>query len=46
MRGLMQDTPLTLSHIRWRAQRLFGDAPIASRTAGGIVRYTYGDCCR
>src|SRR5262249_51063657 len=46
MRGLMQDSPLILSHLRQRASRLFANVPIASRTAGGMMRYTYGDCCR
>ncbi len=47
MRGLMQDYPLTVSHLVKRAERLFAAAPIASRTAaGGMTRYTYGDMCR
>jgi acyl-CoA synthetase (AMP-forming)/AMP-acid ligase II len=46
MRGLMQDYPLTLSHLVQRANRLFANVPIASRTPAGTVRYTYGDCCR
>jgi len=46
MRGLMQDYPLTISHLVQRAQRLFPRVPIASRGPTGMWRYTYGDCCR
>jgi fatty-acyl-CoA synthase len=43
MQGLMMDYPLTLTHILERARRLFPRKPIATKTAGGIQRYTYAD---
>ena len=46
MDGLMQDYPLTLSHLVGRAERLFSRVPIASRSATGMTRYTYGEMCR
>jgi fatty-acyl-CoA synthase len=46
MQGLMQNYPLTLSHLVTRAERLFARQAIASRTASGMFRYTYGDACR
>ncbi len=46
MRGLMQDTPLTLSHLVRRAERMFATVPLASQTADGMFRYTYGAACR
>jgi fatty-acyl-CoA synthase len=46
MRGLMQDYPLTLTHLLGRAERLFGRKAIASRGPGGMMRYTYADAVR
>jgi fatty-acyl-CoA synthase len=41
MRGLMQPYPLTLVHPFERAERLFGDKPIATATPSGLQRTTY-----
>jgi len=43
MRGLMMDTQLTIRNILERARTLFPDRTVATRTATGIFRYTYGD---
>jgi fatty-acyl-CoA synthase len=43
MRGLMMDTQLTIRSILERARTLFPDRAVATRTANGIFRYTYGD---
>jgi fatty-acyl-CoA synthase len=43
MRGLMMDVQLTIRSILERAGTLFPDRTIATRTAGGLFRYTYGD---
>jgi acyl-CoA synthetase (AMP-forming)/AMP-acid ligase II len=45
MRGLMQDYPLTLSHLVTRGERLFPHVEIASRGSSGMFRYTYADAC-
>ncbi len=42
MRGLMSDTPLTLSHVFGRAERLFPSKTITTATAAGLERTTYG----
>lgn len=42
--GLMMDTPLQLRDIAWRAENLFGDKEIVTRTETGYHRYTYVDC--
>lgn len=47
MRGLMQDYPLTLSHLVTRAERMFPRVEVASRREDGtMLRYTYADACR
>jgi fatty-acyl-CoA synthase len=46
MQGLMMDWPLTLTHFLDRARTLHATRPIASRHAGGMFRYTYGDWAR
>ena len=46
MRGLMMDTPLTITHIVERANRLFPDKEIITRTPDGLHRETYGDLYR
>ena len=46
MRGLMQDYPLTLSHLLYRAERLFPRKVVASREPAGMLRYTYAGICR
>jgi fatty-acyl-CoA synthase len=43
MRGLMMDTQLTIRSILERARTLFPDRTVATRTAGGLFRYSYGD---
>jgi fatty-acyl-CoA synthase len=43
MRGLMMDTPLTLTPVLERAARLFPNKEIASRVSTGMHRYTYRD---
>jgi fatty-acyl-CoA synthase len=45
MQGLMQDYPLTLSHLVQRAERLFPRVPLSSRQPGGMFRYTYAEAC-
>jgi len=42
--GLMQDYPLTLQHVFWRLEKLFGRKEVVSRRDVGVHRYTYGDC--
>jgi fatty-acyl-CoA synthase len=39
--GLMMDYPLLVRHIAERAETVFGDREIATRTADGIERTTY-----
>ena len=39
----MQDFPLTLHHVLWRAEKLFAKKEIATKTADGMHRYTYAD---
>ena len=41
MRGLMSDTPLSLTHVFHRAERLFGAKTIVTVTANGRERTTY-----
>jgi fatty-acyl-CoA synthase len=43
MDGLMMDYPLLVRHIAERAETVFGDREIVSRTADGIERSTYRD---
>ena len=43
MQGLMQDYPLTISHIFERAERLYPHKEIVTATATGIERATYQD---
>src|SRR5258708_26217339 len=42
-KGLMVNTPLTLTPLLERAGRLFAKKVIASRTEAGMHRYTYAD---
>ena len=44
--GLMMDWPLVLTHFLDRARRLHPRRVIASRHAGGIHRYSFGDFAR
>ncbi len=41
MQGLMQDYPLSITHIFERAERLYGDKKIVTATATGLDRTTY-----
>jgi fatty-acyl-CoA synthase len=41
MRGLMQETPLTIDSIFRHAERHFGDRTIATNGPGGVTRTTY-----
>jgi fatty-acyl-CoA synthase len=41
MDGLMMDTPLLVRHIAQRAETVFGDREIVSRTQDGVERSTY-----
>src|SRR3954453_16247523 len=43
MKGLMQETPLTLVHFFRRNERLFGDKTITTATATGRERRTYSE---
>ncbi|MGH9209144.1 MAG: long-chain fatty acid--CoA ligase [Acidimicrobiales bacterium] len=43
MQGLMQDFPLTLTHIHARAERLFFDKGVVTVTAAGKQSTSYGD---
>ena len=46
MDGLMMDWPLVLTHFLERARRLHHRRVIASRHAGGVHRYTFGEFAR
>src|SRR3954471_24415241 len=41
MEGLMMDAPLGVRHIAERAERVFGEREIVSRTQDGVERSTY-----
>ena len=43
MRGLMQDVPLTLQSVMERAGTLYAKKTVATKTADGVVRRTYGE---
>src|SRR6476469_2217340 len=43
MDGLMQDYPLTIQHILWRIERLFGRKEIVTKREDGVQRSTYGE---
>jgi len=43
MDGLMQDFPLTVQHILWRIERLFGRKEIVTKREDGVQHYTYAD---
>jgi fatty-acyl-CoA synthase len=43
MEGLMMDYPLLVRHIAERAETVFGDREIVSRTAEGVERSTYAE---
>jgi len=43
MQGVMQDYPLTLQHVLWRVEKLFGRKGIVTKREDGVHRYTYGD---
>jgi fatty-acyl-CoA synthase len=46
MHGLMMDRPLLIRDVAERAERLFGDREIVSRTHGDVERSSYGDVVR
>jgi acyl-CoA synthetase (AMP-forming)/AMP-acid ligase II len=46
IQGLMQDYPLTLHHIFWRLERLFGHKEVVTRREHGVHRYTNADLVR
>ncbi len=46
MHGLMMDRPLLIRDIVERAERLFADREIVSRTKEGVERSTYGEAVR
>src|SRR5437899_11957309 len=46
MRALMQETPLTIPHVLWRAERLFFRKETVTRTETGSARMTYGEIAR
>jgi fatty-acyl-CoA synthase len=43
MHGLMQDVPLTITHLFDRAEQYFGHKEIITATGGGVERTTYGE---
>jgi fatty-acyl-CoA synthase len=46
MHGLMQDYPLTIQHVLWRVERLFGRKEIVTVREQGYHRYTYAEFAR
>jgi fatty-acyl-CoA synthase len=46
MRGLTMERQLTITGILDRARVLFAERSVATRTAQGLFRYTYGDVVR
>jgi fatty-acyl-CoA synthase len=42
----MQDYPLTLQHVLWRAERLFAPKEIVTKREEGVHRYSYTDMSR
>jgi fatty-acyl-CoA synthase len=44
--GLMQDYPLTVHHIFWRLENLFGPKVVVTRREQSVHRYTYADLVR
>src|SRR5579859_3165696 len=46
VQGLMQDYPLTLHHIFWRLEKLFGSKEVVTRREHGVHRYTNADLAK
>src|SRR5260370_16223472 len=46
IQGLITDYPLTLHHIFWRLERLFGDKEVVTKRENGVHRYTNADLVR
>jgi fatty-acyl-CoA synthase len=46
IQGLMQDYPLSIHHIFWRVDKLFGPKEVVSRREHGVHRYTNADLVR
>jgi acyl-CoA synthetase (AMP-forming)/AMP-acid ligase II len=44
--GLMQDYPLTLHHVFWRLEKLFGSKEVVTRREHGVHRYTNAELAR
>jgi fatty-acyl-CoA synthase len=44
MESTVMDFPLTIQHISWRAENLFRDRKIVSRSIAGTSTYSYADC--
>src|SRR5215468_5523556 len=43
MRATMQDFPLTVRHVLWRAEKLFPNKALVTRTESGNVRTTFAE---
>ena len=43
MRGLMQDTPLTIDSIFRHVEQHYGDGTIVTNNPGGVTRTTYAE---
>ncbi len=43
MHHTMQDYPLTVQHVLWRVEKLFGRKEVVTQREEGVHRYTYGD---
>ena len=43
MRGLMQDTPLTVDAIFRHVEQHYGDGTIVTNNPGGVTRTTYAE---
>jgi len=46
VQGLMQDYPLTLQHVLWRAERLFSRKEIVTKREDQVHRYSYTDMAK
>lgn len=46
MQGTMQDYPLTLQHVFWRASNLFAGKEVITKVGEGLHRYTYSEMTR
>src|SRR6202171_2843772 len=46
IQGVMQDYPLTLHHVFWRLEKLFGAKEVVTKRENSVHRYTYADLAR